>query len=1032
MRASGRGGPRGRIGRLPSPVLGPLFAVLIVGVLVFVIGSSAQSVDDPPKLNSESLHQWGAVTLFHGLPSDRVRAIAQDNEGTIWFGTDAGLARYDGRGTQTMTDPALPAGRVQALVVDQAGALWIGTEGGAVRMLAGQILPVRETDGKSINAILAPEPGRIVLAATEGVIFDLRVIGNDWTVRPIPGQPMLNTGSDKQEPVAFSSLAVDGAGLVAGSRGRGLVRFSESEAKEVAEHPRESSVEALERDPSGRLWVGTRTTIEAGGLFDATDPEHPVRIDAVKGNIDALHLDGGGRLWAASDGQGVYQLQDSRVLRHFTFENTAGGLRSNQIYSIFVDREQVVWFGTDRGACRFDPQAWRLEAVSADAESSFVRVIYRGADGRLWCGTNRGLLVQEPSGTTWRVIPELARKTIYSINPDQNGRLLVGTASGLFGATDTASFKLITGTDPAEIGNSIRSIANFGGKTYVAVFGYGLEVVDGDHYSPVWPTGPADPRARETICLFAQPGGPLWLGTVTGGVYLFDGARTERSAALAELEGIAVRSIDGPANGLVWLATARGLYAFRDNKLQPILPTLDTRSVLVAGDRTSSQRVWCATAGAGLIKVSLDAPTGPVSATFDPEQGLPSPSVYALAREGGTGNQELLVIGTYRGLAHYEPSTIPPLENPARILGKRLYSAEEVKKGLWLEYPQNSLIVDIAAASSRTFPEQFQYVFTLLDSAGRVIKQKRSREAQFSVEALPAGSYRMQAIAYNADLVPSAPYEFTFNVPRAPFPWTVAALSLLLLLALFALLWANFEHHRIARTSTELANANQELADARLRLANEAESERRRIARDLHDQTLADLRRLALMTDQLPAENGSSMKGSAGAAAVRQEIELVSNEIRRICEDLSPSVLENVGLAAALEFALSDAVTHLPEERKFKFEFTCPEDLEDRLSLPASMKMQVYRIAQEAISNICRHAQAKHVKFTVTLDESGELSLVIEDNGVGMKDKEPSGWRGRGLANIRARAGLIEADAEWADAKERGTVFTLRKSDAGS
>jgi signal transduction histidine kinase/ligand-binding sensor domain-containing protein len=994
--------------------------------------SSAQTVDDQPKLTPESLHQWGAVTLFHGLPSDRVRAITQDNEGTIWFGTDAGLARFDGRRTQTIIDPALPPGHVQALQLDQAGALWIGTEGGAARMLAGQIQLVKETEGKSINAVLAPEPGRIILATSEGTIFELAVQGNDWTVRQTPAQPMQNNGSDKPEPVAFTSLAADGAGLIAGSRGRGLITITGAEAKEIEEHPRESYVEALKRDPGGRLWMGTRTTTEQGGLFDATDPQHPVRFEGLKGTVNALQTDALGRLWAGTDNQGVFQLQGTQVLRHFTFQNTAGGLRSDQIFSIFVDREQVVWFGTNRGVCRYDPQAWRLETVSASRESSFVRAIFRGPDGRLWCGTSRGLFVQEPAKTEWRTIPELAQKTIYAINLDAGGRLMAGTASGLFVANSSGSFKLITGTNPAEIGNSIRAIAVFQGKTYVAVYGYGIEAVDGDHYSPVWPNGPPDPRALETICLFAQPGGPLWVGTATGGAYLFDGEQTVREPALSELEGSAVRSIDGPANGLVWLATSRGLFVFRDNKLQPLLPGVDTRSVLVAGDRRVSQRVWCATAGLGLVKIALDAPTGPISTTFDPEQGLPSPSVYALAQEGGEGHPEALVIGTYLGLAHYEPSTIPPLETPARIIGKRLYSLDEVRKGLWLEYPQNSLLVDIAAASSRTFPEQFQYVFTLFDSAGRIIKQKRSRESQFSMEALPAGSYRMQAIAYNADLVPSAPFEITFNIPRAPFPWTVAALSLLLLLALFALLWANFEHHRIARTSTELANANQELADARLRLANEAESERRRIARDLHDQTLADLRRLMLMTDQLPAENGSKTKGLSAAAAVRQEIESVSNEIRRICEDLSPSVLENVGLAAALEFALVDAVTHLPEDRKFTFEFACPEDLEDRLGLPASMKMQVYRIAQEAISNICRHAQAKHVRFTVTLDAAGELSLVIDDDGIGMRDKEPNGWRGRGLANIRARAGLIDAEAVWTDGAKGGTVFTLRKTDAGA
>jgi two-component system, NarL family, sensor kinase len=182
----------------------------------------------------------------------------------------------------------------------------------------------------------------------------------------------------------------------------------------------------------------------------------------------------------------------------------------------------------------------------------------------------------------------------------------------------------------------------------------------------------------------------------------------------------------------------------------------------------------------------------------------------------------------------------------------------------------------------------------------------------------------------------------------------------------------------------------------------------------------------------LPTGNGHADEGAAASAAVRQEIESVSNEIRRICEDLSPSVLENVGFAAALEFALADAVTHLPEGNKFTFEFNCADDLEDRLQLAPNVKMQIYRIAQEAISNICRHAGASQVRFNVALGSDGELALALEDDGKGIAETEPSVRRGRGLANIRARASLIEAEAEWEDGVEGGTVFTLRKPGAGA
>ncbi|MEO6394262.1 MAG: two-component regulator propeller domain-containing protein, partial [Pyrinomonadaceae bacterium] len=983
---------------------GRLLSVFLcaVAALGFIFSLAAQSVDDAPKISSASLHQWGAVTLFHGLPSDRVRAITQDNDGAMWFGTDAGLARYDGRRTQTVTDPVLPAGRVQALQLDQAGAVWVGTEAGAARYLAGQFQSVKETEGKSVTSILAPSPGRIVLATADGTVFDLAVQNTGWTVRQVPGEPLRNAKAEQPGPLAFTSLAVAGESLITGSRSRGLISIDGEGARELSARSRFSYVEALERDAAGRLWMGTRSSTEEGGLFEATDPSRPVHIEGVKGTVTALRTAPDGGLWTGTEGQGVYLVRDGRIETHFTFDGTAGGLRSNNVYSIFVDREQVVWFGTDRGACRFDPRAWRLEAVSANAESSFVRVIFLARDGRLWCGTNRGLFVQDPGQREWRAIAELAQRTIYAISVDPRGRLLVGTASGLYASPSPgmAAFKQLSGSDnSSDGGNSVRAITQFKGKTYIAVFGRGIEVVEGDQITPVWPLGDAEKRAREVISLHDGADGRLWIGTATAGVFLFDGKGIVNEPALAELMGAAVRSIDGTRAGLYWLATSRGLFAFRGGLLRPILPDADTRAVMVAGDQANSQEVWCATAGAGLVKLSLDAPSGLVASTFDAEQGLPSAAVSALARDRGDPATPGIVIGTTRGLAHYEPGRLPPLVSPARVISKRLHSMDEVRNGLWLEYPQNSLLVDIAAASTRTFPEQFQYVFTLYDSAGKVVKQKLSRESQFSMEGLAAGSYRVQAVAYSADLVPSAPFEFTFNVPKSPFPWTVAALSLLLLLALFALLWANFEHHRIARTSGELARANQELADARLRLANEAESERRRIARDLHDQTLADLRRLMLMTDQLPAPNGDTAPGAIGSAAVRQEIESVSNEIRRICEDLSPSVLENVGFAAALEFAITDAVTHLAEVNKFSFEFNCPDDLEDRLQLAPSVKMQIYRIAQEAISNICRHAQAKRVHFTVTLDDEGELVLALEDDGKGIAEKEPTGWRGRGLAN---------------------------------
>jgi len=267
-------------------------------------------------------------------------------------------------------------------------------------------------------------------------------------------------------------------------------------------------------------------------------------------------------------------------------------------------------------------------------------------------------------------------------------------------------------------------------------------------------------------------------------------------------------------------------------------------------------------------------------------------------------------------------------------------------------------------------------------------------------------------------------------VARAPFPWTSTALGVLLLLALIALGWGYVQNRRIHRTSAELAAANRELANARLQLANETETERRRIARDLHDQTLADLRNLALLVDQIPVNREPNVRpnrASSAPGALRHEIESISQEVRRICEDLSPSALENVGLSAALEFALSHAVEHAPPDCKFEYEFSCDDSLDEKLNLPASTQIQIYRIAQEALSNVCRHSGAKHVRMSATLSDVHQFELQIEDDGRGFDEAEAKKRSGRGVANIRARASMIDADSQWIKRNGGGTLFKLIK-----
>ncbi len=997
------------------------------------------------------------MTLFHGLPSDRVHAIAQGPDRTMWFGTAAGLAKFDGRRTQAVSDPALPEGGVLALQVDQDGSLWIGTERGATRLARGKFEAIGELDGKTINAIIAPARGRVILATEQGMIYEClwdavessaeitglmqgAIENPSIRTRQLLATPLQSSEAERPGPLPLTSLTIFHDKLLAGSASRGVLEIENGGARSLDLRPPAYFVRALETDPQGALWIGSRSRKEESGFYQGEDVARIVRGEAATGPVTALRYGGHEDMWVGSDGRGVFHFTSQKNLVRFTFDGTLGGLRSDHVYAIFVDREEVVWFGTDRGVSRYDPNAPRVELISDNAESNFVRAFYQTSAGAVYCGTNRGLFFYDRANSAWKPVNSLARNIIYALSEDKSGRLLVGSASGFYigsrpgqgaGEPEQSFTHIGSASGVVDSAGSVRAIAQFQGGTYIASFGRGVELIDEGRARSVWPNGGEE--TAEVLSLFADDR-RLLIGT-TNGLLVFDGQSTKSDPAFEIFKDTAVRAIDHAGAGSLWFATSRGAFLCSPNSsCAAVAPGVDALGVVSINEATDRE-AWCATAGSGLLKILLDETHGPIVSQLDVEQGLPSQNVFAVLPERDGDGNAFLLIGTNRGVVRYRPGRVEPELSATRIISKRVHQPDELRTGLNLEFPQDSLLLEVTATSSRTFPEQFQYAFLLTDSQGKVIKQKLSRDSQFTMEGLRPGKYRATVRAFTKDLVASDALSFELNVAGAPFPWTSTALAVLLLLALLALLWAILERRRIARTSAALVTANRDLAGARLDLANEAERERRRIARDLHDQTLADLRRLLLITDSMPMANtptsgGQSLppivKGAFEPAAFRREIESVSNEIRRICEDLSPSVLDNVGLAAALEWALANAVAHLPPERKLEYEMIAGEEIEDRIKLESGERIQIYRIAQEIINNICRHSQARHVELELKTTAAGDLSLMIEDDGEFFAPADQRA-QGRGLANIHARASLIGAAVSWAGRAGGGTIFTLTK-----
>jgi PAS domain S-box-containing protein len=239
---------------------------------------------------------------------------------------------------------------------------------------------------------------------------------------------------------------------------------------------------------------------------------------------------------------------------------------------------------------------------------------------------------------------------------------------------------------------------------------------------------------------------------------------------------------------------------------------------------------------------------------------------------------------------------------------------------------------------------------------------------------------------------------------------------------------------RVRERTAELSSANEairvEMAERQrveqeriqllTRLVLAQEDERRRIARDLHDQLGQQLTALRLTLETLKAQ-------SVERSDLRVQVETLEALARQLDEDvafrvgeLRPTELENLGLQAAL----TNHVRHWSKHFGIRAQLHTGQPTDERLT--PDTETMLYRLAQEALNNVAKHARADHVD--VVLERSAEhVSLIIEDNGVGFDaSKAGTAGEGLGLIGMRERAALVGADFQIESTPGRGTTVIVR------
>lgn len=219
---------------------------------------------------------------------------------------------------------------------------------------------------------------------------------------------------------------------------------------------------------------------------------------------------------------------------------------------------------------------------------------------------------------------------------------------------------------------------------------------------------------------------------------------------------------------------------------------------------------------------------------------------------------------------------------------------------------------------------------------------------------------------------------------------------------------------RTMRLTADLQSSNEHLLTARARLVATREEERRRLRRDLHDGLGPALGSLTLQLDT--ARNLFKSDPPAADALLvdlKTQVQSAITDIRRLVYELRPPTLDELGLVSALR----EQVTRY-RQPDLSITLNAPECVPP---LPAAVEVALYRIAQEALTNVVRHAHAQHCVLTLEVDN--DACLEVRDDGQGLAVDYRAGV---GLTSMRERAAELGGTCATGPVKAGGTRIFIR------
>jgi signal transduction histidine kinase/ligand-binding sensor domain-containing protein len=942
-------------------------------------------------------------TTENGLPQNSVTDIIQTPDGYLWLATFGGLVRFDGHQFTVfdLSVEGVGSVRTRALHVDRTGTLWAGTDDGVLlRYRDGRFSTFTSDDGL---------PGRAVLRIDESDSGDIWVTW-DAAVTRFDGETFTNY---RPGDLAHGVLPHQIRGYLSphavwwNALSDGVYCLLDGRV--------ERCLSADTWAPADIVWVSTDRT--GSVWFQARDGR------VIQKTPGRLHVSGPGE--EAGDGRSLDPIfLEDRTGALWTLDRGGALVRFRQGYrasaqidamTVFEDREGTIWVGAQSGLHRLRDPAISMITTRQGLSVDNVYSILRDRLGDVWVGSwGRG--VTRLSGGRARVygIDEgLPAGYITALFEDAAGRIFVGTAAGLTLFNDD---RLHPYEDPhGWLAGVVSSIAEDHAGYWFGT-GTGLVRESGDRLERFTV---ADGLTHDGItALHRDRAGTLWIGTARGLTVLRDGVFSGYRAADGFV-GNHVRAFHEDDRGVLWIGTYDGgLYRLEQEHLTRFttrngLPDNGAFQILDDGRGyfwISSNRGIYRVSRAELDHVAIGRASTVRPVTFGTRDGMATAECNGGRQPAGMRMPDgTLWFPTQKGIAVIDPATVRPAAPlPPVLIQEVRLSGEPAQLLAAVHVPPDRNILEVHyTAMSFVRPEQTRFRHRLVGLDDDWIEAGGRRSAVYY--RLPPGHYLFEVTAANGDGAWNPAGATIAVVVHAPVwrrGWFLALVGLAILVATGFGVRRRFL--RLEREHARQRAFGRQLLDTQ-------EHERRRISNELHD-SLGQ----GLFMIKTRARAHRHAADAAPSAAVLEEIESLVSEsygdMKRISQGLRPWQLDKIGLSKTIEGMLA----RVADTCGTAFDIDV-DNVDSCFSSPQAIN--VFRIVQEAVNNVVRHAPSSRASVRVRR-LGARVEIVVSDDGPGFDVATTSAGAGFGLMGIRERTLALGGSMTVRSRPGDGTVLT--------